>query len=60
MTRLQEHLNNRGMSRSALSRLTGIDLRTISALCEGRRGGRMDTWRLMARKLGCKLSDILE
>ena len=60
MTRLQEHLDNRGMSRSALSRLTGIDLRTISALCEGRRGGRMDTWRLMARKLGCQLSDLLE
>lgn len=60
MTKLQEHLNSRGMSRSALSRLTGIQLKTISALCEGRRGGRMDTWRLIAQKLRCNLSDILE
>lgn len=60
MTKLQAKLRELGMSRSALSRATGIKLKTISALCEGRRGGRIDTWRLIAETLGCRLSDILE
>lgn len=60
MTRLQRKLDEMGMSRLALSRATGIGLKTISALCEGRRGGRMDTWRLIADTLGCRLSDIVE
>lgn len=60
MTKLQEHLNRIGWSRSQLSRATGIKLSTISALCEGRRGGRMSTYREMARVMMCKVSDLVE
>ena len=60
MSRLDEYLKARGISRRHLSKETGIDLRTISRLCTGRSGGRLDTWRLIASRLGCKLSDIME
>lgn len=60
MTKLQRYLDSRGISRRALVRMTGIDLKTVSALAEGRRGGRVETWRLMASKLGCQLSEIME
>lgn len=59
MTRLQEYLTKNGVSRYELSKRTGIKLQTISSLCTGKSGGRMDTWRLIAEALGCKVSDIV-
>lgn len=59
MTRLQEYLDKVGVSRYELAKRTGMKLQTISALCVGRSGGRMDTWRLIAEALGCKVSDIV-
>ena len=60
MTRLQEYMDRHGWTRCKLSRATGIKLSTISALCEGRRGGRMSTYREMARVMMCKVSDLVE
>lgn len=60
MSRLHEYLRSRGISRRRLSKETGIDLRTISRLCTGRSGGRLDTWRAIAAHLGCRLSDIMD
>jgi DNA-binding Xre family transcriptional regulator len=59
MTRLGRYLEEHGISRYRLSKMTGIDIRTVSRLCEGRSGGRMDTWRLIAEKLGCQVSEIV-
>lgn len=59
MTRLQEYLDRVHVSRYELAKRTGIKLQTISAICNGRSGGRMDTWQLIADALGCKVSDIV-
>lgn len=58
MTRLDSYLKKRGISRRSLARKTGLDLRTISRLCEGRSQGRLDTWRIIANHLNCSLEDI--
>ncbi len=60
MSRLNDYLRSRGISRRSLSRRTGLALVTISRLCEGRSQGRLDTWRLIAEKLGCRLEEILD
>lgn len=58
MTRLDEWLKSHGVSRSELAREAQIDLRTVSALADGRRDGNMATWREIARALGCSLDEI--
>lgn len=58
--RLDGYLKARKVSRTKLSKLTGIDIKTISAICTGKRYGNMATWRAIARALHCTLDDILE
>lgn len=58
MTKLESYIRSRGISRIRLSKMAGLSLRTVSRLCEGRSQGRMDTWRLIAESLGCRLEDI--
>lgn len=58
--RLDAYLKERKVSRSELSRRTGVAVKTISAICTGKRDGNMATWRAFARALGCKLDDIAE
>lgn len=60
MTKLQEYLNSHGISRKHICRETGIDLRTVSALCRGNREGNMWTWKQIARVLGCTLDEIVD
>lgn len=60
MTKLQRYLDDHGISRSELSRRSGLDLRTVSGLCEGRRAGRLDTWYVICRALNCKIYQIME
>ena len=60
MPKLNDYLRSHGISRRALSKKTGLARVTISRLCEGRSQGRMDTWRLIAEKLGCRLEEILD
>lgn len=57
--RLSEYLRGAGVSRRELARRTGLDQRTVSALCSGRREGNMATWRAIARALGCSLDEIV-
>lgn len=59
MSKLNDYLRSRNISRRSLSKRTGLDLRTISRICEGRSKGSMDSWRLIANRLGCRLEDIV-
>lgn len=58
--RLDSYLKAHKVSRTKLSKLTSIDIKTISAICTGKRYGNMATWRAIARSLRCTLDDILE
>lgn len=58
--RLDAYIRARKVSRKKLAELTGMDPRTISAICSGKRYGNMATWRAIARALRCTLDDILE
>lgn len=58
--RLRDYLKGAGVSRKELARRTGLDPRTVSHICSGRREGNMATWRAIARALGCSLDDIVE
>lgn len=59
-TKLDEYLKSHGMSRNRLAQETGLDLRTISAICSGKHEGNLATWKLIAQTLGCKLDEIVE
>lgn len=58
--RLDSYLRANKVSRSELSRRTGVAVKTVSAICSGKRDGNMATWRAFARALGCGLDDIVE
>lgn len=58
--RLDSYLRANKVSRGRLAKMTGMDIRTISAICTGKRYGNMATWRAIARALRCTLDDILE
>ena len=58
--RLDAYLKANKVSRRRLAGMTGLDIRTISGICSGRRYGNMATWRAIARALKCTLDDILE
>lgn len=58
--RLNEYLKAHRVSRRALATATGLDLRTVSAICTGKRSGNMATWMRIARALRCSIDDILE
>ena len=60
MSRLEESLRDAGVSIYRLSRMTGIDERTISSLARGVRDGNMRTWLEICRALGCTLDDVKE
>lgn len=59
-TKLNQYLSEHGISKSELARETGLDLRTISAMCRGTREGNLYSWKLVASALGCKLDEIIE
>lgn len=58
--RLDAYLKAHKVSRRRLASMTGLDIRTISAICTGKRYGNMATWRAISRALHCTLDDILE
>lgn len=58
--RLDSWLRSHKVSRSELSRRTGVSIKTISSICKGEREGNMATWRAFTRALGCTLDDIAE
>jgi len=60
MSRLDDYLKAHGISRRRLAQMTGLDLRTISRLCNQNSRGRMDTWRVIADALGCRIGDIVD
>lgn len=60
MSKLNDYLRSHNVSRRSLSKRSGLDLRTISRICEGRSNGRMDTWRIIARALNCRIDDIMD
>lgn len=59
-SKLDAYLKAHGWSRGRLSNAAGIDIRTVSALCDRKWWGNMQTWTMMARALGCGLDDICE
>ena len=58
--KLDEYLKSHKVSRRSLAAATGLDLRTVSAICTGKRSGNMATWLRIARALRCTIDDILE
>ena len=58
-SRLLAVMEERGVSRRRLAKMTGLDCRTVSGICSGKREGNMATWRAIARALGCSLDDIV-
>lgn len=63
MTKLMQTRKNFGMSREQLSMLTGIPVKTLEALEQGRRkitGLKIDRFFLICRELNCKPEDIIE
>ena len=60
VTKLGRYMSENGVSIYRLSKETGLDKRTISALVNGKRDGNMWTWLEIANALGCRLDDIAE
>lgn len=58
--KLDDYLKSHKVSRRSLASATGLDLRTVSAICTGKRSGNMATWLRIARALRCTIDDILE
>lgn len=48
-----------GVTLPMLAGMTGINPRTITALRSGRSEGNMATWRVIARRLGCIIDEIV-
>lgn len=49
----------RGVTVAALAEMTGVNARTITALRSGKSEGNMATWRVIARRLGCTIDEIV-
>ena len=47
------------MTVAALAEMTGGGVRTITALRSGKSEGNMATWRVIARRLGCTIDEIV-
>lgn len=63
MTKLKAVRKNYGMTRNQLSMLTGIPVKTLEALEQGRRkitGLKIDRFFLLCEALNCKPEDIIE
>ena len=48
-----------GVTVAALAEMTGVNARTITALRSGKSEGNMATWRVLARRLGCTIDEIV-
>lgn len=56
---LKREMEQRGVTVAQLAKMTGINPRTITALRSGKSEGNMATWRVIARRLGCTIDEIV-
>lgn len=56
---LKREMEQRGVTVAQLAKMTGINARTITALRSGKSEGNMATWRVIARRLGCTIDEIV-
>lgn len=52
-------MERRAVTVAALAEMTGVNARTITALRSGKSEGNMATWRVIARRLGCTIDEIV-
>lgn len=60
MSKLNDYIKAHGISRRRLAQMTGLDIKTISRLCKRSSCGRIDTWRIIADALRCRMEDIVD
>lgn len=59
-TRLSDKMDEVGMSKNELARVTGLSYTTILRMCSGDRIGTLASWMMVCEALGVSVSDIVE
>tara|TARA_R110002020_G_scaffold190462_4_gene389960 strand:+ start:3099 stop:3314 length:216 start_codon:yes stop_codon:yes gene_type:complete len=57
--RVREIREERGISQHELARLAGVSQPFLSLLENGKTGGSLDTWKMLAVSLGTTIDDLL-
>lgn len=57
--KLKKVMEEQGITVTALAEATGLSSRTITALRSGKSAGNMATWRIIARRLGRNIDELV-
>ena len=57
--KLKKVMGEQGITVAALAEATGLSSRTITALRSGKSAGNMATWRIIARRLGRNIDELV-
>lgn len=58
--RLSDAMEAKGVTVSKLSKMTGLSTRCITNLRSGKSEGNMATWRIISRRLGVGMDELVE